>query len=357
MTQARSRPVFSPQLTSSQIPDALDRMEQVLDVKIHAQSRKPMPGPLQMGAVTNALLLTPGQTSEITVQMKNATVEPLPWDIEVTDLQKIRQIEYIDPPVLSDISPGETTYASLKFRVSADFFEHAEALDVHQKALQSDARINISVFANLQGTRTLVKDECFYFAVRSPCTYLDFLPEIYRESDFMGRFLMLFEQAFDPDIQTLDTLWAYLDPLTAPKAMLPFLAHWVAWDMEPRWTLKQQRRLMRHAVELYRWRGTRQGLRLFLHLYTDLPLDEDLPEAEKHISIVEDFNRKFVLGDVRFDQNPKLGGGRPYHFSVTLRVQPSASISAPISAPIDESLVREIIERYKPAFCTYDLHL
>jgi phage tail-like protein len=349
MTQARPRPIAPPKLTSTQIPEALDRMEQVLDVKIHAQSRRLMPGQLQTGAVTNALLLIPGQSGEITVQMENSTAEPLPWDIEITDLQKIRQVEYIDPPVLADIPSGETKYASLKFRVPTDFFEHPEALNIQQKTLQSDSMIKISVFARLQGIRTLVKDECFYFAVRSPCTYLDFLPEIYRESDFMGRFLMIFEQTFDPDIQTLDTLWAYLDPLTAPKAMLPFLAHWVAWDMEPRWTLKQQRRLIRHAVELYRWRGTREGLRLFLHLYTDLPLDEDLPESEKHIGIVEDFNRKFVLGEVRFDQNPKLGGGRPYHFSVTLRSE--------YSERIEEPLVREIIERYKPAFCTYDLQL
>jgi phage tail-like protein len=349
MTQARPRLIASPTLTSTLIPEALDRMDEVLDVRIELNSRRVTPGPFQAGAVTNALLLIPGQCSEITVQMTNPSTQPLPWGIEVTDLQKIQKIEYLDPPVLSDIAPGTTKHEILRFRVPTDFFEQPDAVNPQQRTLQSDFPFRISVFATRQETPILIKDEIFYFAVRSPSTYLDFLPEIYRQSDFMGRFLMIFEQALDPDIQTLDTLWAYLDPLTAPKAMLPFLAHWVAWGMEPRWTLKQQRRLMRHAVELYRWRGTREGLRLFLHLYTDLPLDEDLPESEKHISIVEDFNRKFVLGEVRFDQSPKLGGGRPYHFSVVIRTEPSEQIDVP--------LVKEIIERYKPAFCTYDLQI
>ncbi|QSJ18198.1 hypothetical protein JYQ62_05075 [Nostoc sp. UHCC 0702] len=44
-----------------------------------------------------------------------------------------------------------------------------------------------------------------------------------------------------------------------------------------------------------------------------------------------------------------LGGGCPYHFIVELHVQQSQQIN--------ETLLREIIERQKPAFCTYDLDI
>ena len=44
-----------------------------------------------------------------------------------------------------------------------------------------------------------------------------------------------------------------------------------------------------------------------------------------------------------------LGGGRPYHFIVRLRPDQRNQI--------DERLVRDIIEREKPAFCTYELEL
>jgi len=135
--------------------------------------------------------------------------------------------------------------------------------------------------------------------------------------------------------------------LTAPEALLPFLAHWVAWPIDRRWDVKQQRRLIRNAVELYRWHGTRRGLRFYLHLYTELPLDEDLPEDEKHISIEEIFTRGFVMGETLIGTDSMLGGGRPFHFIVRLRPEPDKRI--------DEGLVRGIIDREKPAFCTYDL--
>jgi len=181
--------------------------------------------------------------------------------------------------------------------------------------------------------------------------YLDFLPNIYRESDFTSRFLAIFEQAFEPAVQTLDVLWAHLDPLTAPAAMLPFLAYWVGFPVDPRWTETKQRRLIRRAIEIYQWRGTKRGLRLYLHLYTDLPLDDDVPnEADKHISITELASSGFVLSTSDLGEGNMLGGGRPFHFIVRLRpIEPDQSI--------DEDLVRQIINREKPAFSTYDLFI
>ena len=56
-------------------------------------------------------------------------------------------------------------------------------------------------------------------------------------------------------------------------------------------------------------------------------------------SILPDFNNGFVLGEVKLNENPMLGGGKPYHFTVSLRADKSNQL--------DEQLVREIIERYK----------
>ncbi|KAM3101404.1 phage tail protein [Phormidesmis sp. 146-12] len=182
--------------------------------------------------------------------------------------------------------------------------------------------------------------------------YLDFLPEIYQEIDLVNRLLMIFEEAFEPSVQTLDTLWAYLDPLTAPDAMLPFLAHWVGWSFDIPFDPEQQRRLIRQAIELYRWRGTRRGLRLYLHLVTKLPLDDHLTRAEdepkKHISIQTDRSQGFVIGGCIGSKN-LLGEGNPYHFVVHLRCDNTGQIN--------ESLVRQVIEQEKPAFCTYDLFI
>ncbi len=78
-------------------------------------------------------------------------------------------------------------------------------------------------------------------------------------------------------------------------------------------------------------------MRLYLHLYTGLPLDENLPnEADKHISITEPFGEGFILGDAQVGE-AVLGGGQAYHFVVRLR--PDSSIS------INEQLVRRIIDQ------------
>jgi hypothetical protein len=94
-------------------------------------------------------------------------------------------------------------------------------------------------------------------------------------------------------------------------------------------------------VEIYRWRGTRKGLRLYLHLYTGLP------ETDQHISITEPFGQGMVLGNSRLGEDTVLGGGNPYHFVVRLRSDRNIKI--------DEQLVRRIIDSEKPAFCSYKL--
>jgi phage tail-like protein len=74
--------------------------------------------------------------------------------------------------------------------------------------------------------------------VRPDSRYLKFLPTVYREVDLIGRLLKVFEQSLDPAIQTLEMLWAYLDPLTAPEALLPFLAYWVGWPSDVNWSYR-----------------------------------------------------------------------------------------------------------------------
>ncbi|MGB0561798.1 MAG: phage tail protein, partial [Spirulinaceae cyanobacterium] len=187
----------------------------------------------------------------------------------------------------------------------------------------------------------------FRLFVRPRSLYLDFLPDIYREVDFVGRFLKIFEQTFEPDIQVLSNLWAYLSPQTAPEAMLPFLAHWVGWPLTPQLSLQRQRQLIAGAVELYRWRGTRRGLKYAIHLFTDLPLGPTAPDAPQPIEIQEFGGRGFVLGETRLGRDATMGGGRPYHFIVQLSPLPDQSLNLP--------LIKQVIEQEKPAFCTYEL--
>lgn len=310
-------------------------------------------------AADQSFLLHPGELGEIQVEMQNGSDRSRPWRIQV---QGNFSASWFIPPAevrgetaphqlleweaSGEIAPlGRLSYR-LQLRVPADFFENHHAVTPEQPRLQTEYQGQIRV--DEPGIDRLISCEIFNLYTYPWCSYLSFLPSVYRETDFMGRFLSIFEQAFDPVVQSIDVLWAYLDPLTAPEALLPFLAHWVAWEIDDRWSIQQQRHLIHNAISLYRWHGTQRSLRFYLRLYMGLPVDPlPEPEADGHISIEESSQAGMVFGKACLGEDAMFGGGKPYHFTVRLRPDRPEQI--------DRSLIRAVIERQKPAFCTYDL--
>lgn len=103
--------------------------------------------------------------------------------------------------------------------------------------------------------------------------YLEHLPAIYRRSDAVGRNLVrdlcfVFEHMFDSIDHKLGEGWRYYDPHVAPPGFLDWLAAWSAFTVDLDWPEAQKRALVKRAVDLYRIRGTRRGLALFLKLFT-----------------------------------------------------------------------------------------
>lgn len=291
----------------------------------------------------------PGEASELIVQLTNGSDRPL--SITYT-LSGNFPLDWCHVGGIEDgtIPPGQKMSLVLYFQIAADFFERHDAVPSGQSlTLNYQGQIQIhAAMADSPQRHTQIRS--FNLFVRPDSLYLNFLPDLYREVDFIGRYLKIFEQGFEPAVQTLETLWANLDPLTASQTMLPFLAHWVGWPTDGPWDTPTQRRLIRRAMELYRWRGTRRGLRLYLHLYSGLSLDQpDTPEEQRQISILEVFNEGFLFGRARLGYETIMGGSRPYHFIVRLR--------SPQPRSLDETLIRTIIDQEKPAFCTYDLYI
>jgi phage tail-like protein len=299
-----------------------------------------------IGVLQSNLLLHPGEPSEMIVQVQNLAKHPLQLNLKVEGdfPQEWCQIGTEG----KQIAPGSKMDAVLYFQVPGMFFEDQQAITPGQKdKLTLNFRCVLSVCIEQGNEQEQIQQEEFGLYIRPYSEYMEFLPILYREVEYIGRFMKIFEQAFQPVINSFSNMWANLDPLTAPQALLPFLSHWVAWPVDSVWNLNQQRRLISRAVELYRWRGTRKGLRLYLHLYTGLPLDEHLSsEDDKHISITEPFGQTFILADAKLG-TAVLAGGRPFHFVVRLRLTNSHSIN--------QELIRLIIEQEKPAYCTYEL--
>ncbi len=373
MTQApiRQTPPRSPrqmvtvQLTAMQLPDA-----------------NPLPQENRWGLGTEdeericRLRLSPGEPSELMVQIRNVSDRPLNISLVVTGNFPAPWHRVILPdPILLNRHKKDATVC---FTLDPNFFEDRLALrpgDTH--LLDYSGHVNIYATPHSPDSSSphpsspssppsqLLSSTEFTLHIRPHTKYPTYLPAVYREIDFMNRFLAIFEQAFDPAVQTLSTLWAYLDPLTTSEAMLPFLAQWVGCPSDMAWSFSQ-RRLIRYALSIYRWRGTRWGMLLFLHLYTGLPLCEadilpeeahlidsrnyesaDQPEPLRHIRVDEDSIEGFVVGNTLIGSDAMLGGGRPYHFTVRLR-SPTR---------LNEAQVRQLINQEKPAFSSYTLHI
>lgn len=101
-------------------------------------------------------------------------------------------------------------------------------------------------------------------------SYLQYLPAVYQadpiSKDFLDRFLSIFEVIFSSIEINIDHLADYFDADGVPEKFLTWLASWVDMEFDPGWSVATRRRLLRHAAELYRQRGTPLGLKKFIWL-------------------------------------------------------------------------------------------
>lgn len=122
----------------------------------------------------------------------------------------------------------------------------------------------------------------------SSSSYLQYLPPVLwvkdgQVLDFIGRFLLIFEKILtgvDDDVKlthnehshsdfesTIDKLHTLFDPWQTPTDFLPYLASWVALELEPSWDEYQQRKVISEIVSIYQLRGLKKGLYKYLEIY------------------------------------------------------------------------------------------
>jgi phage tail-like protein len=122
---------------------------------------------------------------------------------------------------------------------------------------------------------------------------IQYLPDIYH-TDFMSRFLGIFESIQVPIEWTIDNFDLYLNPATAPEGFLPWLANWfqLAWGAD--WTPQQRRTFLQEAQQIHARRGTRWALSRVLEIYTGVP-----PEIEDQSDNLDPFTFRVRIPTVR----------------------------------------------------------
>jgi phage tail-like protein len=113
---------------------------------------------------------------------------------------------------------------------------------------------------------------------------IQYLPAVYQSdpesSDFLARFLSIFDTLRGRTSGQIGTIAAYFDPKATPANpqnvggtdFLAWLASWMGMSLENNWPVARRRELVRQAHKLYALRGTLAGLRLHIELYAGVPI-------------------------------------------------------------------------------------
>jgi phage tail-like protein len=138
---------------------------------------------------------------------------------------------------------------------------------------------------------------------------LNYLPRMFRgpEHELLGRFLLIFQRMIEPIERTIDNRAYYLNPAVAPAPFLHWLAAWLDLAAIDELDEGRLRLLIARAVELYRWKGTRRGMRDELELRTGA-----------RALVVEHFDGLRLGQDAALGVNTQLGQPRDSTVIVTL---------------------------------------
>ena len=147
-------------------------------------------------------------------------------------------------------------------------------------------------------------------------TWMTYLPEIYQQDEFIGRFLLIFESMFAPIVWTVDNFDLYLTPDIAPYEWLSWMAGWFDLLLLEELPIERQRQLMEQIGWLFLRRGTRAGLERLLEIY--------------------------------FGISPEIIETDPCHFVVVLPLSESET-------GMSREVALRLIESQRPAFASFDL--
>jgi phage tail-like protein len=105
--------------------------------------------------------------------------------------------------------------------------------------------------------------------------WINYLPGIYQDADeenadFLQRFLLISAHLTSGVEENLEFVHELFDPRITNAKWLPWLASWLAMPLLEGWSEEKRREIIQRTPELYRKRGTAEGLKLALRLFADV---------------------------------------------------------------------------------------
>ncbi len=152
-------------------------------------------------------------------------------------------------------------------------------------------------------------------------SWMQYIPAVYSDEQFLGRFLLIFESLHAPLEWIVDNFACYLDPRLTPAEWLQWFGQWVDVFVPGTLPRDRQQAIVEEMGDLFLARGTRKSL-------------------SRHLEL--------VFGKAPEILEPKE---HPYTFVVRLPLGKKAN------TPANQDLAKRIIEAQRPAYTKYTLEI
>jgi phage tail-like protein len=190
---------------------------------------------------------------------------------------------------------------------------------------------------------------------KTPSKLLEYLPEIYRDQEFLNGYLSAFEKVLigrKDDLripasttgassksleETIASIATLFDPITTPKDFLPWLASWAALSLRADLDPEQQGSFIANIIRLYRRRGTKDNLIELLRIFT-----KTTPQVNEDAQPSAEFK----------ERNSYPSTAHFFKVSVYLGRSPD-----PETVNRQRDIARSLIELEKPAHTFYELEI
>jgi len=145
---------------------------------------------------------------------------------------------------------------------------------------------------------------------------------MFHDSDFLRKFLSVFEAIWEPLEHRQNHLPMYFDLRTCPPQWLPWIASWFGLAVREEWPEARVRGLVAELFKLHQWRGTAFGLERMLEVCAGVKAEVRESPTDRFVFHVSVQLPPDAPADLLGSVHALIASNKPAHAGYVLEVRP-----------------------------------